>query len=91
MVRDILAEREQLRTNLAALPLVQKIYPSDANFLLVQFEEALPVMQYLLNEKIIVRDRSKVKLCDECLRITVGTAEENRVLVDALKVFAVLA
>ncbi|MFN8344101.1 MAG: histidinol-phosphate transaminase [Spirosomataceae bacterium] len=91
MVRDILAEREQLRTNLEALPLVQKIYPSDSNFLLVRFEEALPVMHYLLNEKIIVRDRSKVKLCDECLRITVGTAEENRVLVEALKVFAVLA
>jgi histidinol-phosphate aminotransferase len=91
MVHDILAERERLCTNLAALPLVQKIYPSDSNFLLVQFEDAVPVMKYLLEEKIIVRDRSKVILCEGCLRLTVGTAEENKILVDALKAFAILA
>lgn len=91
LVQDILAERARLRTNLTTLPLVKKIYPSDANFLLVQFEDAAAVMHYLLEEKIIVRDRSKVLLCDGCLRITVGTAEENQVLLDALKSFAVIA
>lgn len=91
LVQDILAERERLGKNLSTLPLVKKIYPSDANFLLVQFEDAPAVMQYLLDEKIIVRDRSKVILCEGCLRLTVGTAEENRILLEALKSFAILA
>lgn len=91
LVQDILAERERLGKNLSTLPLVKKIYPSDANFLLVQFEDASAVMQYLLDEKIIVRDRSKVILCDGCLRLTVGTAEENQILLEALKSFAILA
>lgn len=91
LVQDILAERERLGKNLSTLPLVKKIYPSDANFLLVQFEDASAVMQYLLDEKIIVRDRSKVILCDGCLRLTVGTAEENQILLKALKSFAILA
>ncbi len=89
LVRDILAERERLRTNLATLPLVKKIYPSDANFLLVEFDDAAAVMQYLIDGKIIVRDRSKVILCEGCLRITVGTAEENNTLLQTLKSFAV--
>lgn len=91
MVRDILAERARLGTNLASLPLIKKIYPSDANFLLVAFEDASAVMQYLIDQKIIVRDRSKVLLCDGCLRITVGTPEENDILIKTLKEFAVVA
>lgn len=91
LVQDILAERERLGKNLSILPLVKKIYPSDANFLLVQFDDAAAVMHYLLEEKIIVRDRSKVILCEGCLRLTVGTAEENQILVEALKSFAILA
>jgi histidinol-phosphate aminotransferase len=73
------------------LPLVKKIYPSDSNFLLVEFDDASAVMQYLIDQKIIVRDRSKVILCDGCLRITVGTAEENKTLLDTLKAFAIMA
>ncbi|MCE7060459.1 histidinol-phosphate transaminase [Dyadobacter sp. CY343] len=85
MVADILEEREVLETSLLDLPIVVKINPSDANFLLVQFEDAKAVMDYLINETIIVRDRSRVHLCQGCLRITVGTNKENEVLIDSLK------
>ncbi|HEV7350400.1 histidinol-phosphate transaminase [Telluribacter sp.] len=85
MVREVLHERDLLRTMLTGLPLVKKVHPSDANFLLVQFDEAKEVMNYLLSEKIIVRDRSRVILCEGCLRITVGTRQENETLVETLK------
>ena len=88
MVQQILAERLNLINQLGELPAVVKIHPSDANFLLVQFTEAPATMTYLIDEKIIVRDRSKVTLCNDCLRITVGTGEENAVLVSALRKFA---
>lgn len=87
LVQQILAEREKLTHALSEVPGVLKIYPSDANFLLVEFENAAEVMAYLLGERIIVRDRSKVTLCAGCLRITVGTDAENEVLLNALKKF----
>ena len=87
MVKEILEERASLRTMLENLSLVNKVFPSDANFLLVQFDDARSVMDYLLKETIIVRDRSRVHLCEGCLRITVGTKEENEALIDALKVY----
>lgn len=87
MVRQIRADRATLINHLNELPTVVMIHPSDANFLLVQFKRASATMVYLIDEKIIVRDRSKVTLCDDCLRITVGTAEENVVLVEALRKF----
>lgn len=87
MVKEILQEREILGKMLLDLSLVKKVYPSDSNFLLVQFDNAKGTMEHLLEEKIIVRDRSKVILCDGCLRITVGTREENEVLVASLKKF----
>ena len=79
--------RDRLTDALSEVPGVLKIYPSDANFLLVEFENAAEVMAYLLGERIIVRDRSKVTLCAGCLRITVGTDAENEVLLNALKKF----
>lgn len=85
MVADILKERTSLCNMLENLALVIKVYPSDANFLLVQFENARAVMDYLIRETIIVRDRSRVQLCEGCLRITVGTPEENRTLIESLK------
>lgn len=88
MVRQILVERASLIDQLRKLPSVVKIHPSDANFLLVQFDTAAATMKFLIDGKIIVRDRSKVILCHDCLRITVGTAQENAVLVDALRKFA---
>jgi histidinol-phosphate aminotransferase len=83
-VKEILAQREALVSELSLLSIVQKIHPSDANFVLVQFQDAASVMRYLLDRQVIVRDRSKVTLCDGCLRITVGTAPENRLLLDTL-------
>jgi len=85
MVKEILKERDYLRTMLESLALVNKIFPSDSNFLLVNFDDAKAVMSYLIQKTIIVRDRSRVHLCEGCLRITVGTKEENEVLVDCLR------
>ena len=85
MVRQILAEREMLQTQLRELPIIEKIYPSDANFLLIKIKNARRVYEKLLEKLIIVRDRSSVMLCEDCLRITVGTPAENRQLVDTLK------
>ncbi len=75
------AERERLRTELAQLPMVKKVYPSDANFILVEVEDAIATYNTLMDKGIIVRDRSKVTLCEGCLRITVGTVAENTELI----------
>lgn len=84
MIQDILAEREFLKGELEKLPFVKKIHPSHANFLLVQIPNANQVYNDLIEEKIIVRNRAKVLLCADCLRITVGTREENEALLKAL-------
>jgi histidinol-phosphate aminotransferase len=84
-IKKILEERNHLETQLKALPFVRKIFPSDANFLLVKVENPGAVYGFLLNLGIIVRDRSSVPLCEGCLRITIGTPEENRTLINALK------
>jgi histidinol-phosphate aminotransferase len=87
MIRALVAMREQLARDLAALPFVLTVYPSDANFLLVKMADARGVYEYLLKGGIVVRDRSKVELCEGCLRITVGTERENAELVEALRRF----
>ncbi len=84
-IREILDQREYLRKELSRLPMVKHILPSDANFLMVRFNNPQEVFHYLINKKIIVRDRSKVVLCEGFLRITVGSGEENRELVQALQ------
>ena len=84
-VKLILAEREQLANQLRKLPLVQHIFPSDANFLLVKVDDPLKRYQQLIAEQIIVRDRSRVLLCEGCLRITVGTPAENAQLIQTLE------
>ncbi|MDQ2657080.1 MAG: aminotransferase class I/II-fold pyridoxal phosphate-dependent enzyme, partial [Bacteroidota bacterium] len=84
-VHEILKEKEILVHELEALDLVDKVFPSDANFLLVRVRDAQSTYQYLMDNRIIVRDRSRVNLCYNCLRITVGTPEENKRLIDALK------
>jgi histidinol-phosphate aminotransferase len=88
MIRAIVAMREELRKELSALNVVQKIYPSEANFLLVKVVEPKAVYNYLLQHEIVVRDRSKVELCEGCLRITVGTEKENKELITALQQFS---
>jgi len=87
MIRLLVGMREGLVKDLSVLPITQRIYPSDANFLLVKVKDAAAVYQYLLQGGIVVRDRSKVDLCEGCLRITVGTEAENRTLVEALRAY----
>jgi len=84
-VDEILQQRDWLKKQLSALSLVEKIYPTDANFLLVRVKDAQQTYQFLLDRGIIVRDRSRVNLCYNSLRITVGTPEENQKLIEALK------
>ncbi|MBN1952266.1 MAG: histidinol-phosphate transaminase [Bacteroidales bacterium] len=86
-VRDILQERERLLLELDKLDLVEQIMPSQANFLMVRFAKPREVFHYLMNKKIIVRDRSKVPLCEGYLRLTVGSAGENTLLLKALQEF----
>lgn len=84
-IKITVAERESLSNELKTLPLVKKVYPSDANFILIEVENALNTYSLLVDEGIIIRDRSKVTLCEGCLRITIGTAEENKTLLETLK------
>lgn len=85
MVAEILAQRAVLQNGLERLNIVRDVFPSQANFLLVRFDDARNVFQKLLDQKIIVRDRSKMTRCEGCLRITVGTADENKLLIETLK------
>ena len=74
-------ERERLKNELLNLSFTQDVYPSDANFLLAKMKNARTIYEQLCDKGIIVRDRSKVVLCDDCLRITIGTPEENKQLI----------
>ena len=83
-INKILEERVLMKENLKSLDFVEQVYPSDANFILVKMKNPLGVYHYLVEQGIIVRDRSKVALCDGCLRITIGTSEENEQLYKTL-------
>lgn len=83
-IKITVAERERLSAELSKLSLVKKVYPSDANFILVEVIDAQKTYNDLVEVGIIVRDRSKVSLCEGCLRITVGTVEENNELISVL-------
>ena len=82
-VATILRERALLEKELQRLPVVKHIYPSDANFLLVEVTDADAIYHYLVSQKVIVRNRHSV--VRNCIRITVGTAEENKILLQALR------
>jgi histidinol-phosphate aminotransferase len=84
MAAQILQDKQTLVKDLSQLPVVQHIYPSNANFLLVKVTDARAMYRHLIEDKIIVRDRSKVILCENCLRITVGTADENQQLLHSM-------
>jgi histidinol-phosphate aminotransferase len=88
MINAIVEMREKLKEQLALLPAVLKVYPSDANFLLVKVADANAVYDYLLQKQIVVRDRSRVELCAGCLRITVGSEGENKELITVLAQFS---
>lgn len=84
-VSRISENRDLLAQEIIKLRATEKVFPSDSNQLLVKFRNAKALFQKLLENKIIVRDRSNVTLCEDCLRISVGTKEENSILIEALK------
>ncbi len=84
-VAEIKSQRTLLAEALEGMAMVQKVYPSDANFLLARFDDADAVYDFLIEDGIIVRNRNRVKGCVGCLRLTVGLPEENDKLIKALK------
>ncbi len=86
-ILNIIREKELLIKALSELPITLKVYHSDSNFLLVKVVEANQIYDYLVNKGIIVRNRTNVELCEGCLRITVGTKEENAMLLGALRTY----
>ena len=84
-VEQIKRQRGWLKEELAKLTIVERIYASDANFLLVRVGDADAVYDHLIGEGIIVRNRTRVRGCEGCLRITVGLKEENEKLIKSLK------
>ena len=78
-------QRAMMSRRLADLDFVERVYPSDANFILVKVADAIGIYRYLVGQRIVVRDRSTVELCEGCLRITVGTAEENQLVIDSFE------
>ncbi len=83
-VAEIIDAREFVENELVKIPAVQTVYPSQANFILIKIANAKSVYQSLITKGIVVRDRSNVLLCDDCLRITIGTPEENKMLISEL-------
>lgn len=86
-IKETLLQRDKLVLNLKKFDFVVDIYPSDANFILVKTTDAKGIYNFLVEKGIIVRDRSKVELCQGCLRITVGTPDENDILINTLQNF----
>ncbi|MCO5948968.1 histidinol-phosphate transaminase [Mucilaginibacter flavidus] len=86
-IKETLIQRDNLVLGLKHFDFVVDIYPSDANFILVKTTDANGIYNYLVNQGIIVRNRSKVELCEGCLRITVGTPAENNILLETLQNF----
>lgn len=84
-VSTILQERSRLMEAFRMLPICKEVYPSDANFFLARMTDAQAIYNYLVDLGIIVRNRSRIQLCQNCLRITIGTRTENNELVGALR------
>lgn len=86
-IKETLLQRDKLVLGLKDFDFVLDIYPSDANFILVKTTDANGIYDHLVQQGIIVRNRSKVELCEGCLRITVGTPDENNILLQNLQNF----
>lgn len=84
-VRQLIVEREKLLQALINLPQIEKVFPSEANFVLVKVNNVKKIYEGLMSRGIIVRDRSSIPLCANCIRITIGTPEENQKLLTTLK------
>ncbi|PRY84887.1 histidinol-phosphate transaminase [Mongoliibacter ruber] len=87
LVHKVFEERMYFENELPQFDFVRKIFPTHANFLLVRMDNARQIYEYLISQMIILRDRSKVQLCEDCLRISLGTREENTSLIQALKTY----
>jgi len=87
VIDELVAQRNYLELQLTGIKAVEKVNPSDANFLLIKCAKSNELYRYLLGQGIVVRDRSTTLNCENCLRITVGTAEENRKLLKAIRTF----
>jgi len=85
MVATLLDQRKYIMDNLRLLKMVDQVFPSDTNFVLVRFKNSKPVFDKLIQSGIIIRDRSKALHCENCLRFTVGTESENKRLIKKLK------
>jgi histidinol-phosphate aminotransferase len=85
MIAEILEQRHRLSVALLRFPFVQKVFPSDSNSLLVKVEDADELYNYLVNNKIIVRNRNKTPLCEGSIRISIGTKQENDLLLQCLE------
>ena len=84
-IKLLLQERRTLMENFRLLPICKKVYPTDANFFLAKMTDAQKIYDYLVEQGIIVRNRTRVTLCQDCLRITIGTKRENTELMAALR------
>ena len=84
-VNILLQERERMVEAFAELPICENVYPTDANFFLAKVEDAQGTYDYLVEKGIIVRNRTRITLCNNCLRVTIGTREENNELLGALR------
>ena len=84
-VKMLLQERTRMIQNFKLLPITEKIYPTDANFILVKVNNAQKIYDYLVEKGIIVRNRTRIQLCENCLRITVGNKSENNEVLAALR------
>lgn len=90
MVEVMTQERKRVITALDLLPIVTKIFPSDANFFLMRVDDSNLRYRQLIEKGIVVRDASKNVNCENCLRVSVGTPEENNQLIEAMKAIAVI-
>ena len=86
-VKLLLQERTRMIQAFKELPICQKVYPTDANFFLAKVNDAQKTYDYLVNKGIIVRNRSRITLCQNCLRVTIGNKSENNELLAALRQF----
>jgi len=86
-VASLLEERGKLISLLKKVSVVEKIYPTNANFVLIKVSNAKNIYRELIRKGIVVRNRSNIALCDDCLRVTVGTADENKAFINELKKF----
>lgn len=86
-VRMLVEQRAFLKDALLVFPFILQVFPSDANFLLVKVDDANGLYDYLINRGIVIRNRTKLSLCKNTVRITVGTREENEALLEALKTY----